>query len=511
MADNYQYIDSTGVIVPDTSDILVEVQNEYKDAFGADLVVTPDTPQGVLITSETLARSNVLQNNAAVANQINPNISGGTFLDAVMALTGIERTPATQTLIVGAVLTGVANTVIPASTQARTAAGDIFYSLANAILGVDGTAVVNFAAVEYGPVPCGVNALEFIVTNILGWETVTNPVAGVVGQSTQSDIGARALRSNTLAFQGVSLAESITSALYNTAGVQSLSFRENYNSVPMGIIVGITDGDTLADTVWALETTGLIEVDTTNLTFTQNGQTVPAGGINPWPTAAYGTTANITLSGLGTAAGRDWSAPIIAGDIVIALAQTTASQNGLWVAAAGAWTRHAYMPAAAELLGSNDGISMIKNSVYACVNGGSDVDVAAALLENKSSGAGWNGGEDIDVIEPASGQTYTVLFDRPAEITILVRVTTTNGDSASIKTAILNYIAGGLSEESGYVVGGDVSPWEIAGAINRQYPSIYLTKVEISYVSPSYTTNVLPIALNEIPVTIESNITVVVV
>ena len=85
MAD-YQYIDTTGVIVPDTATIQSEVEGEYKAVFGQDLVVTPNTPQGVLITAEVAARSNVVRNNAALANQINPNLAGGVFLDAIWAV-----------------------------------------------------------------------------------------------------------------------------------------------------------------------------------------------------------------------------------------------------------------------------------------------------------------------------------------------------------------------------------------------------------------------------------------
>lgn len=393
MADPYQYLDSTGVIVPDTADILVGVQDEYKAAFGADLVVTPDTPQGVLITAEALARTQVINNDAALANQINPNVAGGVFLDAIMALTGMQRTPATQTLVSGVTLTGIAGTVITSGTQAQTAAGDKFESLSTVIIGGGGTVDVDFASVEFGPIPCAALALNEIVTNILGWETVSNADAGVVGASTQSDVGARALRNNTLAFQGVALPISITSALYNTPGVQSLWFQEN-------------------------------------------------------------------------------------------VAATTQTING---------------------------ISMVSHSVYACVNGGSDTDVAAALLENKSSGAAWNGSTSVEIIEPASGQPYTVKFDRPNEIGILIRVTTTNGDSDNIKSAILNYVNGGLSGETGFVVGSDVSPWEIAGAISAQYPATFIKKVEVSYSAMvSYTTDVLDIAVNEIATTDASSISVVI-
>ena len=129
MADVYDYINSTGVIVPDTVDILAEVQSEYQNALGSDLVVTPDTPQGVLINAEALSRAAVAANNANLANQINPNLSGGNFLDALMSLTGMQRTVATPSVVPNVSLAGIPGTIIPAGSQAQTAAGDIFQSV----------------------------------------------------------------------------------------------------------------------------------------------------------------------------------------------------------------------------------------------------------------------------------------------------------------------------------------------------------------------------------------------
>jgi phage-related tail fiber protein len=65
--------------------------------------------------------------------------------------------------------------------------------------------------------------------------------------------------------------------------------------------------------------------------------------------ARYTTTANITLSGLGTQAGGDWPSALTANDRIFVKDQTTGSQNGIYVAAAGAWTRATDADGAGEL------------------------------------------------------------------------------------------------------------------------------------------------------------------
>jgi len=394
----YQYINSTGTIVPDTSTILTDVQTEFRDVFGQDLVVTADTPQGVLITAEALARAEVVNNNAAVANQLNPNIAAGIFLDAILALTGVERTPATKTLVSAVTLTGIAGTIVPEGSQAKTAAGDLFETLSTVAIGVGGTVTVDFASVEYGPIPCPINTLTLIVTSILGWEVVNNSQAGTLGTNTQSDAQARAYRINTLGFQGVALPTAIISALYATEGVHSLWFQEN-------------------------------------------------------------------------------------------VAATTQTING---------------------------ISMVSHSMYVCVQGGADLDVAAAILENKSVGCAMVGNQSINIVEPASGQTYAIKFQRPTGVEIGVQITVVNQSSltnptAAVKTAILNYAAGLQDGEPGFVVGSPVSVFEIASAVNRENPGLFVTVVEIA--TPpggSYSATEIPIGVDEIATIIASDIAVTV-
>lgn len=396
----YNYIENTGVILPDTSNVLTDVQEEYKEAFGADLPVTPETPQGVLIVSETLSRMSVLRNNAALANQINPNLAGGLFLDAIWALTGGERGSASPSRVIGVVLTGNPSTLVPAGTQVATSTGGVFRSVSTVVIGAGGTATVNFESLVDGPIPAPIGDLTNIVptTAVLGLDTVTNPTAAILGSVTQSDASSRAERRQTLAKQGSSLALAIMSEVRSVPGVQSLSFRENKSNAPVVI----------------------------------------------------------------------------------------------------------------------DGIPMAAHSIWTCVNGGTDLDVATAILSKKSGGCDYNGAVSVPVVEPASGQLYTVEFDRPTPVVILVRATVKGSalvdPIVATKQAILDYAAGNLNGEDGLQVDTDVSPFELSAAVNAFAPGIFVAKMEVAYDAgvPVYLTDTLPIALNEIASITEANIQVIV-
>lgn len=380
----YDYIVSTGVIVPDTADLLAEVQAEWKEALGDDLIVTPDTPQGVLITGEVLAREGVAANNAALANQINPNLAGGVFLDAICAFLGLEREGATATRVPSVSLGGVPLTVIPAGTRARDATGAIFYTAGGAQLDGVGVATVDMIAEEAGPHAVPIGTLNEVLDQVLGWETVNNTLAGIMGNDEQSDDSLRQLRRVTLARQGISTREAQLSAINDLEGVTSAVFRENY------------------------------------------------------------TDADATI----------------------------------------------------------DGVFLKKHSVWLGVDGGTDAAVAATLLENKTDGADWNGAQTVNVIDPSSGQTYPVKFDRAVYVPVFVRVSVRKAGSTAdpltvVPKAIVDYARGLLPDEPGLLMGISVSPFEIAGAVNMVQAGFIVTNVELSLAGDDPLPQTIPITLKQ--------------
>lgn len=227
MADVYSYINSSGVVTVDTAVIQTQVEDEYKAAFGSDLIVTANTPQGLLITAEVLARTAVADNNAALANQINPNIAGGVFLDAIMALMGISRVGATRSSVIGT-LGGAPGTFIPSGSLVNeSVSGVTFESVGDVTISAGGSATVNFTSVDPSTIIVAPNTLTQIVSQVLGWDTCTNAAVGTPGTVEQSDAAARLYRLQTLFSQGSSLANAIAAAVFQVQGVTSLTIVEN--------------------------------------------------------------------------------------------------------------------------------------------------------------------------------------------------------------------------------------------------------------------------------------------
>lgn len=399
MDEIYNFIVLQGIVTVDAGAVLQAVANEYKTAFGNDLVV-PDslniegasTPQGVLIVTEALARLATANAVATFSNQINPNLAQGVFLDAILALSGLERRAATHSLVT-ATLTGAAGTTIPANSRASVAGtGSVFESVAPATIASDGFVYdVLFRSVEAGAIGAPAGDLNKIESNVLGWDSITNPDNAVLGQSEMSDVEARQYRNQTLALQGASTAEAIIAGVSAVQGVKSMAFLENSSASPATI----------------------------------------------------------------------------------------------------------------------ENVDLVAHSIYAVVDGGTDLQVAEALVSKKSAGAAYNNTSgqskgipvSQNVIIPFSGQVQTVLFDRPAPINILAHVTVkvitpVTNPILAVQDALTQYANGEIDGLRGLVVGQNVSSFELAGAIATVYPGLYVQQVLISEKPTT------PVSSDEIPIEI---------
>lgn len=214
MAD-YQYQIDTGVIVPDMSQTLSEVAAEFRAVFGQSLSVDPSTPQGMLITRIAEMRDSVARNNCDVANQINPNVAGGVFLDALVGLHFGQRRAASKSTVT-ATVTGTNGTIIPKGSVAKTTTGARFETMY--AVTISGSTSVQMQAIETGPVGADAGTLTKIETSISGWSTVTNPLAATLGRDVESDAQLRSRRLDMLGTQSTSTIAAIRSRLSAQVG-----------------------------------------------------------------------------------------------------------------------------------------------------------------------------------------------------------------------------------------------------------------------------------------------------
>ena len=375
MPNYYDYITGQGVIVPDTSVILADIQEEFKSVFGEDLDLSATTPQGRLIEMFQRNRSFCIQICALVSNMLNLGRASGFVLDDLGSLFLIERHPATHTQTT-VILSGVAGTIIPAGTRLQTTDGDIFENTQSYVIGSEGTVTAQYQSVEVGPIPCVAESLTVILDRVSGLETAINPSSPILGQELENDTEYRYRIKNSLNINSIAIISAIKSNLEAIPTVVDSFCYDNYE-----------------------------------------------------------------------------------GSQVIV-----------------------------------DGVKIPAHSILACVEGGSNLDVATVLYKKKTIGTGYikasdNQGYTVitqDVIDDAYGTTYSVTFMRPVETPIDIEVTVSRQDYSGadledkVKDAIIQWYNGDVDGVDGIRIGKSVSPFEISAAISDVIPDIFISNVELA-------------------------------
>lgn len=250
MANYYDYITGQGVIVPDTSVILSEIQDEFKAVFGEDLDLSETTPQGRLIELMQRNRTFCIQICALVSNMLNLNRATGFVLDDLGSLFLIERQSASPTRTT-VELGGVPGTIIPAGTRLQTTDGDIFTSEDQVTIGSSGSVMVQYRSVELGEIPCPANTLTTILDSVNGLETAVNPSAPTLGTPLESDTAFRERIKQSLNVNSIAILSAIKSNLMTVNGVKDSWCYDNFTdsaqvkdtiTVPAHSLLACVDG-----------------------------------------------------------------------------------------------------------------------------------------------------------------------------------------------------------------------------------------------------------------------------
>lgn len=230
----YRYVSTSGVVIPDTSDIQEEVVSMFKAVFGQDIDTTPETIIGRLIEAFTVFLRDTVGITAQNACQFNLNVATGIYLDAIGALFGVSRSSSSRSSVT-VTLTGAQGTVIPGGTIFATSDGDAFYLEQDVTLPTDGeddeietSSTGTALSMNYGPVKCLANGMISIVSPLSGLSSVSNSQEATLGTLGESDDSYRRRMLNAIGgFGGMvpSVYKELYDATYADGGTTKKSVR----------------------------------------------------------------------------------------------------------------------------------------------------------------------------------------------------------------------------------------------------------------------------------------------
>lgn len=144
----------------------------------------------------------------------------------------------------------------------------------------------NFEADIDGPFSCVPNTLDTIVTPIAGWDSVNNPVEGIIGRERETDSELRIRRANTLTTGNATEDALVGNVSNNVDGVSRVAIQSNRTDVtdsdglpPHSFELVVSGGATqdIGDEIWATQGAGIASYGSVSVTVVDsegNNQTV---------------------------------------------------------------------------------------------------------------------------------------------------------------------------------------------------------------------------------------------
>ena len=223
------YIDATGYHYPDYPAVLTFLKDSYRTIYGADIYLEADSQDGQWVAIQALALHQTMAIGAAVYNSFSPSTAQGVGLSRNVKINGIARTIATfsqaDVLIVGQPGTVITNG------QAQDTLGQYWNLPATVTLPVGGAITVTALSKTIGAITAGANTINKINTPTLGWQTINNVAAAVVGNPVETDGKLRLRQTVSTALPSLSVFDGTIGAVKLVAGVGQVKGYENDSNV----------------------------------------------------------------------------------------------------------------------------------------------------------------------------------------------------------------------------------------------------------------------------------------
>lgn len=277
-----------GFVAPSQSAILAGVEADLQAAFGGNLNMGAGTPQNQLAVSTASIIGNVYDLFCNLTQQFDPAYAAGRSQDGLGRIYFISRIPASPTTV-SCTCIGLAGTIIPAGALALDQAGNQYAATGSATIGSNGQVTMQFACTVNGTIACPPGFVNQIYRAVTGWDSITNPQAGVVGTNVESRAAFEARREQQVALNGRNSIQAIQANVLNVAGVLDAYSTHNPTSgsvtvlgqvlAPNSIYVAAVGGSAsaIAQAIWQKAPPGIPMNGNTNVTVqdTNSGYVLP--------------------------------------------------------------------------------------------------------------------------------------------------------------------------------------------------------------------------------------------
>ncbi len=218
-------ITPTGISAPTYSEIYQSLQESFKEIYGPDSYITPDSQDGQLLAIFAKAVSDANDTAIKVYNDFSPVSAQGAGLSSLVRLSGITRlSPSNSQVDVEVV--GVVGTVILNGKIAGPDGNQ--WSLPETVtIPAEGFETVTARCDTEGAIEAQIGSITQIVTPTLGWQSVSNIAIASAGAPVETDAALRLRQQLSVAQPSKTVLFGILGAVKAVEGVTEAVIYEN--------------------------------------------------------------------------------------------------------------------------------------------------------------------------------------------------------------------------------------------------------------------------------------------
>ena len=243
-------ITATGLKLPTELDILKGVLADFNTAFGGNLNLNLETPQGQLASSLAAIIADKNNQIAWLANQVHPDYAEGFMQDAIAKIYFLERKQATDSVVTCEFM-GLAGTRIPKGFIVKDTLGNNWVLQQNISILAGGTVTGTLSA--KGSIPAKAHTVNQMYQTIVGLDRVDNPQDAIAGKLTESRAEFRDRRQRSVAINAHGTPQAVYANVFALDGVSDVYVVDNpkgeavtlngYRLKPHSIYVAVVGGN----------------------------------------------------------------------------------------------------------------------------------------------------------------------------------------------------------------------------------------------------------------------------
>ena len=297
-------VSNLGVIPTSLADYLDRHHANWRTAYGSELTVSSETPQGQLAGLDTEADTETDEAIVSISNMLSLDLSSKAQVDALVSLLLFERREGTAS-IATVTFTGIPTTSIPIGTVVRSNLGDLFDTQAAVVIGAapggqtNGSVDVTVQAQRDGIVRVDASTIQRLLDPLVGVTAVNNANPGTEGTDGETDTHLKRRYQDGIAIHSAGTVDAIESRFLSQDTVQSVAVQDNSTDAAVDHQGLSVDAYATAVVVrWASGTTGSLALFNAIMD-TIHAPAMPRQYVVP---TAVDTAIVVAISGLSVAA-----------------------------------------------------------------------------------------------------------------------------------------------------------------------------------------------------------------